>query len=326
MAPPLRLGLIGAGRWGQVYLRTLAQLGERCRVTMLCTRRSERAALVSSPVQVMAEWREAVRANACDAVIIATPSPTHAQIVEACLAAGLPCLVEKPFSMDLPTAVRVHERAVSSGVPVLVGHIQLFDPRYQAMRQALLTRREPIRALTFEGVGWGPFRPDTPALWDWGPHGVSLCVDLLGAGLERVTALAGPDAPDGQPGLVDLRCESAEGAVAWVQMGALSPVKRRALAVWTDRQLYWLDAAASGPAVTAEIAWAGSASTSPQELVWQDVPAASSCSPMESMLHHFIDGVQGGDRSRFGTSLAVEVTRVLAACEQAMHSGSGVGG
>ena len=43
MAHPVRLGLIGAGRWGQVYIRTLAALTTRCTLTHLCTSKPERA-------------------------------------------------------------------------------------------------------------------------------------------------------------------------------------------------------------------------------------------------------------------------------------------
>ncbi|MDP3703315.1 MAG: Gfo/Idh/MocA family oxidoreductase [Candidatus Omnitrophota bacterium] len=323
MASPFRFALIGVGRWGHTYLRTLARVPEAGQVTLLCTSRPDNAALVPHPVVVTADWREAVRSAACDAVIIATPSVTHAQIVEACVAARKPCLAEKPLCLDLATAMRLHEFVTVSGVPVLVDHIHLFDPRYQALRKALLDGGEPIRALVSEGMGLGPFRSDTPALWDWGPHDVSMCVDLLGAGLQQVTALAGPDGPDGQPGLIAIRAEGPGGAVAWMHVGNLSSSKRRTLTVWTDRHVYRLDAVAPGPAAMAEVAWVGRAAPPAGELAWRDLLAGSARSPLETLLLYFIDGVRGGDRRYFGTALALEVTRVLAACEQALHQRGG---
>lgn len=323
MASRFRVGLIGVGRWGQVYLRTLAQMADVCEVVLLCTSRPERAALVPPPVEVTSDWRQAVRSPACEAVIIATPSSTHAQIVEASVAARKPCLVEKPLCLDLATALRLHEMVTASGVPVLVDYIHLFDPRYQALRQALLGEGQPIRALASEGMG--PRRSDTPPLWDWGPHDVSMCVDVLGSGLTRIAAVAGPDGSDGESGLIGIRCEGPRGATASMRVGHRSAVKRRTLTVWTDRRIYRLDAVAPGPAVAAEVPWSGRAERPASEPVWRALPSGSARSPMETLLRYFVDGLRGGDRRRFGTAMTCEVTRVLAACEQAMQKKGGCG-
>ena len=142
MTPP-RLGLIGVGRWGKVYLRTLASLSDRCRLSGLCTSNPENADGLGPSVTVTPDWRALVQSD-CDAVIIATPPATHAQIVEACLEAGKPCLVEKPLCLDVATAERLHRRVQASGVPVLVDHTQLFSPAYQALREAVVRGGELI--------------------------------------------------------------------------------------------------------------------------------------------------------------------------------------
>src|SRR3989338_8608758 len=82
----VRIGLIGAGRWGQVYLRTLALLQERCRLTHVATSRPEAVSRYPQPVTVTPDWRALIRAE-CDAVIIATPPAVHAEMGEACLEA-----------------------------------------------------------------------------------------------------------------------------------------------------------------------------------------------------------------------------------------------
>jgi len=143
-----------------VYIRTLAALGERCRLTHLCTSRPQNATLADHPVAVVSDWRELIRA-ACDAVVIATPPHLHAEMVEACVEAGKPCIVEKPLCLDVERAERLHRRIQASNTPVLVNHTYLFHPAYLALKQALEEAGEPIRVILSEEGGFGPFRTHT---------------------------------------------------------------------------------------------------------------------------------------------------------------------
>ena len=318
MPPPVRVALIGVGRWGKVYIKTLLALGERCRLTHLCTSHPDNARLVPYPVKVAREWRRVIE-RPCDAVIIATPPETHADILEACLDAGKPCIVEKPLCLDVATAQRLDARVRVSRVPVLVDHTQLFNPYYLALKQALARSQERIRLIASEGMAFGPFRTDTPALWDWGPHDLSLCLDLMGKTPEHIETLAGPRAPDGTPEAASLRLEFADGVSAWVQISRISPVKRRTLAVITDEHSYLLDDRAAVPLTVGSIPfssrYAADRSNTPDRSA---IPALTQRRPMEQMVSYFLDGLVGGDRQQFGTQLALEIARLLAACDAAM--------
>ena len=318
MGRAVRVGLIGAGRWGQVYIRTLSSFGERCRMTHLCTSRPERASLIGHPVQVTADWRGVV-ASDCEAVIIATPPQTHAKIVEACLDAGKPCLVEKPLCLDFTTAQRLQERIRVSTTPVLVNHTHLFTPAYHALKEHLRRAEEPVRALLSEGMGFGPFRTDTSALWDWGPHDLSLCLDLVGEAPAAIETLGVPHGLNSPPDLVSLRLGFPGGACAWVQTGRLSPWKRRTLSVFTDRRLYVWEDGASQPLTASSFDYARrDQGGAPEQLERTPVGLTSRGSPMENMLAYFVDGLAGEERIYFGTELALDITRVLDACEKAI--------
>ena len=318
MADRVRLGLIGTGRWGQVYLRTIQQLATRCALTSVCCRHPEQAVRLPSTADVVQEWQAVVR-GPCDAVIIATPPATHAEILTACLEAGKPCLVEKPFCLDVPTAQRLHQLVVKSGVPVLVDHTQLFHPAYEALQRHLREREEVARVVLSEGMAFGPFRRHTTALWDWAPHDVSLCLDLVRQVPTGVVALGGPRDPQGVPEMISLRLEFESGAVAWIHTGRLSPDKRRRLTVVTDRRLYVVDDLSPAPLTVAAIDYVRRYENAPVEsLTFQTLDADSTEPPLAHLLVYFLEGLRGGDRQRFGTALAVDVVRVLAACETAM--------
>ena len=318
---PVRLGLIGVGRWGRVYIRTLLALQDRCRLTHIATSRPANAALVPHPVTVVGEWRELVAAD-CDAVIIATPPHTHAEILEACLSAGKPCIVEKPLCLDLPTAERLHRRVRHSKIPVLVDHTHLFSSAYLALKQGLRERREPVRLMFSEGMDLGPLRPDVSALWDWAPHDLSLCLDLMDAVPQRVRALGGPRASGGAPERVSMRLEFAGGAVAWIQAGRLSPWKRRNLSVFTDTQLYYWDDLSGETPTVSSFRLSGGADPMAEPLERAPLSVASRRLSMERMVSYFLDGISGGERRYFGTELALHITRLLAACDAAIQEDS----
>ena len=309
--PPLRVGLIGAGRWGQVYLHTFASLSDRCRLTHLCTSRPGASAMVGHPVQVTADWGQLI-ASDCEAVIIATPPQTHAEIVEACLNAGKPCLVEKPLCLDVATAERLDERIRASGVPVLVDHTQLFTPSYHALKASVRQAGEPVRALLSEGMDFGPFRTDTPALWDWGPHDVSLCLEFTGQSPLHLEALGGPCGPEGDPEMVSLRLDFRGELSAWIQVGRISTQKRRSFTVMTESRVYVLDDLAEHKLTVGPVS---------EPLERTPLAVGPEDPAMVHVVRYFLDGLSGGDRSRFGADLALEVTRVLAACERALVKG-----
>ncbi|MBI2093633.1 MAG: Gfo/Idh/MocA family oxidoreductase [Candidatus Omnitrophica bacterium] len=319
MPSVLRVGLIGAGCWGQVYLRTLAPLRSRCRVTHLCTRFPKRAAILGYPVEVVSDWKKLIRSE-CDAVIVASPAPTHAAIVKAALEAGKPCLVEKPLCLDVDTAEKLHLQSKRSGIPVLVDHTLLFSPAYAVLADTLKEKGQSIRMIFSDAGNFGPFRSQTSALWDWGSHDVSLCLDLLGSFPRKVFALGSLEGHAGFSEQVSLRLDFPGGVSAWIQTGSLTAQKHRLLGVVTENRLYvWNNQAI--PALTSrairfsrryqEEGMASMAKT-------RTLPVSSRSTPLTQAILTFIDGLRGGDRSRFGTKLALDVVRVLALCEKAM--------
>ena len=316
----VRVGLIGVGPWGRVHLKTLLALGDRCRITHVSTSRPENAQLIPHPVEVVSDWHQLLRAD-CEALIIATPPSTHAQIVEACLDAGRPCIVDKPLCLDLATAQRLHRKAQSSTTPILVNYTHLFDAGYTALKREVAASGQPVRAVISEGLSLGIFRSDTPALWDWVSHDASLCLDLLGVSPSRVEALGGPRDARGRPEQVSVRLEFPDGACAWIHAGSLSPVKRRSLTVFTDRSLVVWDPQARVPVTAAAIDFAdryAGGVPRPDGLPWRPVAGAEGATPMERMVTYFLDGLSGGDRRLFGTQLALDVTQVLDQAERAM--------
>ena len=133
----MRIGLLGLGRIGAFHAETLTGLP------------AVEELVISDPVPELAEQAaerfgariagspEAVLASGVDGVVIAAPTPLHAELIELCVAAALPTFCEKPLAHDSREAVRVARRVAGAGVPVQIGYPRRYDPAFAAVRAAV---------------------------------------------------------------------------------------------------------------------------------------------------------------------------------------------
>ena len=127
-------GLIGAGRIGAFHARTLA--GDR-EVTSLCIADLDLARAKSVADEVGAETardaEDLIRRT--DALVIATATDTHADLIRLGADAKLPVFCEKPISLELETTDRVLEHVDKAGVPLQIGFQRRFDRGYAEARR-----------------------------------------------------------------------------------------------------------------------------------------------------------------------------------------------
>jgi predicted dehydrogenase len=93
-----------------------------------------------------------------EGAIVATPNQVHVANGLECIAAGVPCLVEKPIADDVASATELVQAAEAAGVPLLVGHHRRHNPMMQAAKRAIEDGRLG-RVLAVHGFCWF-FKPD----------------------------------------------------------------------------------------------------------------------------------------------------------------------
>jgi predicted dehydrogenase len=98
-----RIGLVGCGAWGRHILRDLLALG--CEVTVVA--RSERTRAAAESGNAARVVRSITEVMAVDGVVVATPTSTHAAVIEELLPLGVPIFVEKPLTDDPDAAERL---------------------------------------------------------------------------------------------------------------------------------------------------------------------------------------------------------------------------
>jgi myo-inositol 2-dehydrogenase/D-chiro-inositol 1-dehydrogenase len=122
----------------------------------------EKAAEVASAVpgsRVAADPFDAIAADDVDAVLLATPGPTHEKQLLACLEHGKPVLCEKPLTTDSASSLEVVRREAELEKPLIqVGFMRRFDPEYQQLK-ALIDGGELGQPLVMHCVHRNPAVP-----------------------------------------------------------------------------------------------------------------------------------------------------------------------
>jgi predicted dehydrogenase len=325
----LKLGVIGAGVWGRNHVRTAAGLADAELAAVCDTREQVRQTVARQyPATFVTDDADALLQRV-DAVIIASPAKTHAEFAQRAIAAGKPCLVEKPFALRVADAEAVAQAADAGDVPVLVGHLLVFHPAVDALR-ALVAAGELGRVLYMYGlrVNLGQVRADENALWSFGPHDVSVALHLLGEAPVRVTAQGSSYLQPGVEDVVFLHMEFASGTMAHVQLSWLDPHKERKLTVVGDRKMVVFDD--MEPREKLRIYDKG-VTRPPDYASWGEslairegdifIPKIPNVEPLGAELAHFVRVARRAEAPRAGAADGVRVVRVLEAATRSLASG-----
>jgi predicted dehydrogenase len=298
----VRLGLVGAGRWGRNIIQTIAGM-DAARLVRVASANPETASLVGTACLVEPDWRKVVGAPDIDGVIVATPPETHAEICLAAIARRLPVFVEKPLALDPGEAALVAAACERNGTPVLVDHIHLFHESYDRLK-AETVRHGGIVSLATRGGNRGPFRA-FPPLQDWGAHDLALMLDLCGTDATLADARRTKAATcEGFAGEVyEVRLEWQGGRSGTAVFGNLFEKKERRLeAVCRDAALV-MDDTAGDPLVAIEDGRTRAL----------DVARSQ---PLRRALDAFVRAVRGEAEPKIGARLGLRVVELLAEIER----------
>jgi myo-inositol 2-dehydrogenase/D-chiro-inositol 1-dehydrogenase len=134
----LRIAVLGVGMMGADHVARITSRISGARVAVVNDYVTEKAQEVAASVpgaRVAADPIDAITDDDVDAVLLATPGPTHEKQLLACLEQGKPVLCEKPLTTDSASSLEVVRREAALGTPLIqVGFMRRFDPEYQQLK------------------------------------------------------------------------------------------------------------------------------------------------------------------------------------------------
>lgn len=139
MTNTIRLGLIGSGRIGRVHAMSISALHSTSLQWVADP-------FVAGAESLAAEFggkatsdpRDIFAADDVDAVIIASPTATHVELINAAIDAGIPVLCEKPIDLDISRVDSLRSRVAAATVPIVLGFNRRFDPHFAELKRRVV--------------------------------------------------------------------------------------------------------------------------------------------------------------------------------------------
>jgi myo-inositol 2-dehydrogenase / D-chiro-inositol 1-dehydrogenase len=148
------VAVLGAGRMGQTHVRNIGAIPNAHVVVVAdpVAEAAEKGRDLARAVRASSDPVEAIHDPDVEAVVIVTPTNTHATLIEEAIQAGKAVWSEKPIAQDLAETQRIVDLWKASDVPVQLGFMRRFDPGYLRAKQLIdsgeLGRIEQFRALS----------------------------------------------------------------------------------------------------------------------------------------------------------------------------------
>lgn len=295
----LQLGLVGAGRWGRNYIRTISEI-PGIRLAAVASGNPETKALVPAGCRVTADWKDLL-GDGVDGVIVASPPSSHFKILRAAVEAGCAVMVEKPLVQSRSDLEKLKTLLASVQTTIIVDHTHLFHPAFERLRE-LAKAHGPIRSIHASAGNIGPYRSNTPVLWDWGPHDIAMCLALAPGPCSGKASVLDRRQAGGETGeTIALDMTLAGGIPARLRFSNLVERHRYFAADFNDCTLLYRDEHPS--LVRLE-------SGAPPDASGKIIPCSSE-RPLARAVKAFAEAIRTTDRSRASVDLGIAVVDAL---------------
>ena len=324
---PVRIGVVGLGYWGPNLARNFDGLAG-CELSWVCDASEEaRARLAPSlrDTRVTGDLDDLLRDPQLDAVALATPVPTHAELAVRVLEAGKHCFVEKPLAERVADAERAVEAARTAERVLMVGHLLEYHPGVLRLKEISDSGElGSIRYIYSNRLNLGVLREEENALWSLGAHDVSVLLALAG---EEPCEVEARGESYMQPGIEDvvfcfLRFPS--GLAAHLHLSWLDPHKERRFTVVGSRRMATFDDMELERKVTVYDKGFDERAGSYGEYITRSgdtwSPRTPNTEPLRAECEHFVACVRDGATPRSDGKSGLRVVRVLEALQDSLAS------
>jgi predicted dehydrogenase len=308
-----RVAVVGLGYWGPNLARNFDQLAE---LAWLCdTDTGVRDAFASRypRARVTSDYDELLADPSLDAVVVATPVPSHYDLSRSALAAGKHVLVEKPPAMrgvEMDELVRLSEERDLVCMP---GHLLLYHPGVQKLKELVGDGSlGDVLCVYGNRQNLGIIRQNENALWSLGVHDLSVILYLLDEEPAEAIALGRDFLTPGVEDVVFCYLRFPSGKIAHMHLSWLDPHKMRKITVVGTEKMVVFDDMEFERKVT--IYEKGPLKRVESYGEWQTrtgdihIPKIATDEPLRLECEHFLRLVQGdGDRRKVARDGAMVV-------------------
>jgi predicted dehydrogenase len=318
----IRIGQAGLGEWGRNLARNFADLAELACICDPADGKREEYAARYPQARWADSFEEMLEDPSLDALVVATPVPTHYELAKLALEAGKHVFVEKPPATTGAEIDELVAIALERDLVLMPGHLLLYHPGVQKLRE-LIESGELGDVLCVYGnrQNLGRIRTYENALWSLGVHDLSVILYLLDEDPSEAIALGRDFLQPGVEDVVFCYLRFPSGRVAHMHLSWLDPHKMRKMTVVGTEKMAVFDDMELDRKVTVY-------EKSPWRPVdtygeWQTrtgdihIPKIPTDEPLKLECRHFLRLVSGSGDAR---KVATDGARVVRALDMLMSS------
>jgi predicted dehydrogenase len=226
------IGVVGLNYWGPNLARNFNELSE---LTWLCDLDERQLAQIGArypDARTTTNFEDLLADDSVDAVVIATPVPTHYALAKQALEAGKHVFVEKPPAMRAAEMDELVALADARDRVLMPGHLLLYHPGVLKVKE-LIDNGDLGEVLCVYGnrVNLGIVRSNENALWSLGVHDLSVILYFLDEDPELATAQGSASIHPGVEDVVFCFLRFPSGKIAHMHLSWLDPHKMRKMTV-----------------------------------------------------------------------------------------------
>jgi predicted dehydrogenase len=321
------VAVVGLGYWGPNLARNFAALPDS-ELAWICdgdAERLERMATSFPGARTSGSVDELLADPELDALVVATPVPTHADLARRALEAGKHVFVEKPLAQSVADAESVVAAAEESGRTLMVGHLLEYHPGLVRLRELVTTGElGDVHYIYGNRVNLGKVRADENALWSLGAHDVSVVLGLADEEPVQCHAFGESYVREGIEDVVFCYMRFPSGLAAHLHLSWLDPHKERRFTVVGSKRMATFDDMAIDQKLTVYDKTVDQPYDSYGEYiarsgdVWS--PSVPNQEPLRLECAHFLECVREGTRPRSDGESGLRVVRVLEQLQSSLDS------
>jgi predicted dehydrogenase len=226
------IGVVGLNYWGPNLARNFNDLSQ---LTWLCDLDEKQLAQMASrypDARTTTSFDDLLADDSVEAVVIATPVPTHYALAKQALEAGKHVFVEKPPAMRAAEMDELVELAEARDLVLMPGHLLLYHPGVLKVKELIDTGAlGDVLCVYGNRVNLGIVRSNENALWSLGVHDLSVILYFLDEDPDFATAQGSASIHPGVEDVVFCFLRFPSGKIAHMHLSWLDPHKMRKMTV-----------------------------------------------------------------------------------------------
>jgi len=322
-----RVAHVGVGGWGKNVVRVVGELAD---LAWICdTDEARRTEYVERypGTRVTSSFDDLVVDDTVDAVVIATPVPTHHDLARRALEAGKHVFVEKPPAMRGEEMEELVALAEERDLVLMPGHLLLYHPGLVKVKQLVDSGELGEVACVYGNrQNLGVIRSNENALWSLGVHDLSVILWLLGEEPSEAVAHGMDYLQEGIEDVVFCFLRFPSGKVAHMHLSWLDPHKMRRMTVVGREKMVVFDDMELERKVTVyeKAPWEPASTYGEWRTRTGDIssPKIANDEPLRLELQHFLRLVEEGPGDHREAHDGLAVVRALDRLTASLRSGS----